>query len=234
MSSIKTLIRKIYFVPATTLNVAAARNLSRINEWLQAKDEPRLLNLGCGERFIGSEKLSPSVKPGLINFDLFASPAVDVSGDAHAIPFRDASFHAVITQALLEHTRRPSQVVNEIRRILKTGGLVYAEVPFIQGYHPTPHDYYRYTPEGLRDLFSSFSLIDQGVCGGPGSALGWIFRETAAGILSGFSEKKALNAWGQFVAGWMAFPFKYIDYIYAAKPGAGRIASGLYFLGRKK
>lgn len=234
MTFIKDKLKQFYFVPPTTLNLAAHRNLSRLDGRIKKFSQPRLLNLGCGERFVGRERISRESRRGLVNFDLFPLHSVDVAGDAHHIPFKDETFHAVITQALLEHTRRPRQVADEIFRLLKPGGLVYAEVPFIQGYHPTPRDYYRFTPEGIREVFSSFIIIEQGVCGGPGSALGWIFRETVSGIISGFSKKKALKTWGEFAAGWMASPFKYLDHVFAGKPEACKVASGLFILGRKE
>jgi SAM-dependent methyltransferase len=234
MNLVKRFLKKIYFIPATTLNSAARRNLKQLNRWMLKYPQPRLLNLGCGDRFIGRDQLSLKCRQGLVSFDLLPSSAADAAGDAHDIPFRDESFNAVITQALLEHTRFPFKVADEIFRILKPGGIVYAEVPFIQGYHPTPRDYYRFTPEGLREVFSSFAIMDQGVCGGPGSALGWIFRETVSGMITGYNDRKNLHILAQFVSGWLAFPFKYLDTVYAGRPGACKIASGLYILGEKK
>jgi SAM-dependent methyltransferase len=170
----------------------------------------------------------------MVNFDLFAYPNIHVLGDAHFLPFADDTFQAVVCQAVLEHTRRSEAVVEETRRVLKKGGLVYAEVPFLQGYHPTPRDYRRFTAEGLDELFSGFARIDSGVCAGPSSSLSWLLREYVTGLLTWFTPSSPLRGPAALAAGWLTFPLKYLDLLFAGRPGAAAIASGFYFLGRKE
>jgi SAM-dependent methyltransferase len=45
-----------------------------------------------------------------------------VNGDAHALPFADASFDGLFCLQVLEHVRDPKQVVKEMSRVLKPGG----------------------------------------------------------------------------------------------------------------
>lgn len=52
-----------------------------------------------------------------------------VCGDALALPFEDASFDLVFHQGLLEHFRRPRNLLAENHRILKSGGLMLVDVP---------------------------------------------------------------------------------------------------------
>lgn len=66
---------------------------------------------------------------------------LDVVGDAHHLPFRDASFDAVTCESLLEHVVEPTRVINEMRRVLKPGGKVYLMVPFLFGFHAAPNDF---------------------------------------------------------------------------------------------
>ena len=40
-------------------------------------------------------------------------------------------------------------------RVLKPGGYIYSEVPFLQGFHADPDDYQRYTLQGLKILFNN-------------------------------------------------------------------------------
>ena len=49
-------------------------------------------------------------------------------GDARALPFRDASFDLVLSGGLLEHFRDPLPVLAEMARILRPGGLFYADI----------------------------------------------------------------------------------------------------------
>jgi len=56
-----------------------------------------------------------------------------VCGDALALPFRDASFDIVFHQGLLEHFRRPGDLLAENHRVLRAGGYVLVDVP--QRYH---------------------------------------------------------------------------------------------------
>jgi len=71
--------------------------------------------------------------------------------------------------------------------------------------------------------------VDCGVVGGPSSALAWILREYA-GV---WFRNKYLYYGAKFIAGWLTFPLKYLDYFLSHRTHAHIIASGLYFLGRK-
>lgn len=54
--------------------------------------------------------------------ELYDRPSI--ACDAHSLPFKDASVDAVFTHTFLEHPKNPDQVVKEIDRILKPGGVV--------------------------------------------------------------------------------------------------------------
>ena len=220
--------------PAATLNIAARANIAHLNRLLRTVKDPLLLNLGSGERFIGAEGLDEAVARKMVNFDLVPCAGVRVVGDAHGLPFGAGVFHGVVCQAVLEHTRRPEAVVEEIGRVLKPRGLVYVETPFMQGFHPTPRDYYRFTEEGLAELLSGFERVDSGVCVGPSSSLAWILREYLAGLATGFTPTSPWRGKAVMAAAWLTFPLKYLDLLVARRPGAAAIASGLFFLGRKK
>ena len=49
-------------------------------------------------------------------------------GDALALPFADASFDVVLSGGLLEHFREPAAVLREMARLLRPGGLFYADI----------------------------------------------------------------------------------------------------------
>jgi SAM-dependent methyltransferase len=54
--------------------------------------------------------------------------ALRTLGDARALPFPDGSFDLVLSGGLLEHFRDPAPVIREMARILRPGGLFYADI----------------------------------------------------------------------------------------------------------
>ena len=51
-----------------------------------------------------------------------------VFGDARTLPFADASYDVVLSGGLLEHFRDPLPVLREMARVLRPGGLFYADI----------------------------------------------------------------------------------------------------------
>lgn len=86
----------------------------------------------------------------------------DVSGDAHSLPFADASFSGVVCCNAFEHYREPLKVVSEIKRVLKAGGFVYILTAFNQPFHMQPHHYFNATPSGVREWFKGFDIKECG------------------------------------------------------------------------
>ncbi len=128
----------------------------------------------------------------MIGIDIYLSGFVRVIAGAHQIPFAEGVFDGVIVQAVLEHVLDPNLVVEEIWRVLKPDGLVYAETPFLQQVHEGPYDFTRFTESGHRWLFRKFESLDSGVVAGPGLVLQWsidylirgLFGSKTAGIRS--------------------------------------------------
>jgi SAM-dependent methyltransferase len=95
-------------------------------------------------------------------FDMMPGDAIDVVGDALKPPFPDASFDTVISTQVLEHVEKPWVMIKEINRILKKDGVCIMTAPFMVPYHADPHDYFRYTKEGLASLFRNegFEILE--------------------------------------------------------------------------
>lgn len=51
-----------------------------------------------------------------------------IEADAHKLPFSDQSFDLIICTEVLEHVQDPKGVLQEIKRVLKPGGVVIAEM----------------------------------------------------------------------------------------------------------
>ncbi len=77
-------------------------------------------------------------------------------------------FDAVICHQVLEHVPHPAKALGEIHRVLKPDGRLVVSVPHLSRLHDLPHDYYRYTPAGLRVLLdeAGFDIIESRTWGG--------------------------------------------------------------------
>lgn len=79
--------------------------------------------------------------------------------DSHTLPFPDATFDVILTtKVLLEHVSRPEATMNEIARVLKTGGHAFLVASFIKMVHQQPYDFFRFTEYGLRHLATNAGL----------------------------------------------------------------------------
>ncbi len=99
----------------------------------------------------------------VVQIDIFRYPMTDVVGSADRLPFRDNSFGAVVSQAVFEHLQYPQAAVEEIRRVLKPGGVVKIDTAFLQPEHGYPHHFYNATETGLREWFREFDVRWSGV-----------------------------------------------------------------------
>lgn len=182
----------------------------------------RWIDLGAGGR---------QLRNGVVRVDRDFGQPVEVLADAHRLPFREASLDAVVSTGTLEHLREPAAVLAEVRRTLREGGRVYIEVPFLQGYHADPDDYWRFTQNGLRLLLGqcAFEVRESGAHMGPASAVCWIVSEVVA---SAFGQGR-LRRVGLLAGRVLVWPFKFLDYAIMALPGAANVSSGVWAIGRK-
>jgi SAM-dependent methyltransferase len=155
-------------------NKAAAHNIGAFLNHVRGRaHEPVILVVGGGSIGAGMRELYQGHGVKVVGVDVYASPNIEIICDGHSLPFSDESFEGVVIQAVLEHVLDPRRVVDEIHRVLKPAGLVYAETPFMQQVHEKAYDFTRFTLGGHRWLFRKFEEIDAGPVSGPGVALLW-------------------------------------------------------------
>lgn len=128
----------------------------------------RTLDLGAGR--LAWRELLRRHSTSYVSGDLFREhPEVDVLFDAtKGIPFAEGTFDTVFSCSVLEHTRQPWQVFQEMGRVLKPGGVAIVSVPFTFYLHGQPDDYYRFTRYGLAHLAvqADFEVVEMRANGG--------------------------------------------------------------------
>jgi SAM-dependent methyltransferase len=127
----------------------------------------KLLDVGCGQKPY-YDIFAPHVSEyvGIEHAPAFAETASSSEGargpdiiyDGDRMPLGDDSFDTVLCVQVLEHTPKPQVLLNEIARVLRPGGLLIISVPFSFRLHEEPHDYFRYTPHGLRSMLEAAGL----------------------------------------------------------------------------
>ena len=126
----------------------------------------RLLDLGCGQRPFEDMLLEHAGSYVGLEYDRqrYRLTPPDIWASALDLPFRDASFDAVLASQVLEHVPEPAQLFQEVSRILKPGGHLILTAPHIWGIHEVPHDYFRFTSYGLEYLARKVALEPLCVC----------------------------------------------------------------------
>ena len=109
----------------------------------------RYKNLLDGKEYITLD-IDPGTKPTVV-------------GDAHSMPFEDGTFDAILHSYVFEHLHNPHKAAGEILRVLKPGGYMLGVFPFIHPYHARKggyRDYWRFSKDGIKDLFKDFEEIE--------------------------------------------------------------------------
>ena len=181
-----------------------------------------ILNIGSGheERF-GQENF--------VNFDIYPHWNTHVSGDAHFLPFLNNSVDVVWLCAVLEHIQNPFQVMDEVYRVLKPGGIVLISVPFIQYLHASPHDYFRYTKYGIRSICSKFTEIESGAS--YTSTMGTLLQLISI-VPHVYINNKIIKNLSSFIFSWLFSPILLLD-LFFTKKNNEILTGGICYLGKK-
>jgi SAM-dependent methyltransferase len=162
-TKVETPLQRAALLLRHLLDPAAAgiwRDLSRISP----KVRGGLLDVGCGAqpyrrllppdvRYLGIDRAETRDA-----FEYSVPDTLYYAGDRW--PVDDASMDWVLCSEVLEHVEQPAVFLAEAFRCLKPGGRLLLTVPFSARWHYIPHDYWRYTPSGLRVLLEGAGFTD--------------------------------------------------------------------------
>lgn len=71
----------------------------------------------------------------------------------------NSTYDLIVCTEVLEHTLQPFEAVNEIHRILKSGGYLFVSVPFNFRIHGPLPDCWRFTEHGLRAMLKNYKNV---------------------------------------------------------------------------
>ena len=97
-----------------------------------------------------------------------------LAGDSAKLPFKDNTFDVIVNTAVFQYYQSPSDMVNEIYRVVKPNGIVLSEVPYKYGLYnlksiikhlTSKKDFAKepinrcYSQKEFKDIFSSFKPL---------------------------------------------------------------------------
>lgn len=121
---------------------------------LLAGRDVTVLDLGCGPR--DQAVCAAHLGYRYVGVD-YAGNCADALADAHALPFRNATFDCVFSYAVLEHLHSPAIALAEIARVLRPGGVYVGTVSQGEPFHAS---YFHMTPWGFIALIQSQPMLE--------------------------------------------------------------------------
>lgn len=175
---------------------------------------------------------SGSFKEGenIINLDISSFNSVDIVGDAHILPFKNGSVDGVLITWVLEHVNNPIKVAEEIVRILKKGGRVYAASPFLFFYHGYPNHFFNFTLSGHNELFKNLKIIKAGSMSGPISTITTLITNIPLVYISNYYLAYSFC----YILYFLILPFRLIDLFFKNNPNNFKLTQTVYFYGEKR
>jgi SAM-dependent methyltransferase len=122
-----------------------------LEAWFDAHPGQLFLDLGAG--------LRREYRHNVVNTEIALLPTTDVLCFGNDLPFDDDTFEGAVSLAVLEHVPNPFDVAAELVRVIKPGGRIIVDWPFLQPVHGYPHHYFNATEEGARSAFESLQRV---------------------------------------------------------------------------
>lgn len=127
-----------------------------LKQWLGTiKSGATVLDIGCFDRWPEAELRANCSYVGLDYLpkdEKRYNSQVDLFGDVQDLPLEANTLDAVLLFDVLEHIPNSGRALAEINRVLKPGGSVLIQIPFMYPIHDAPFDFRRPTIHGLEQL----------------------------------------------------------------------------------
>ena len=159
------------------------------------ESDARILNAGSSDIRYGKN---------CINIDIQEKSNIDVVCDVHDLPESLGKFDAVVCNAVLQYCHSPQIVAQQFYNVLKDGGYLFVDAPWVQPFCPDTPDMYRFSEEALKSIFSKFKVIESGPSIRPGSA----FAMLGVHIAQSSTTNKYVNFLLGKIAKLALYPFR--------------------------
>jgi hypothetical protein len=83
------------------------------------------------------------------------------------LTYSDGEVGTALCLDTLEHCADPLTACRELHRVVAEGGVCVISSVWLIGIHAHPNDYWRFTPEGFRELLAGFDSVDVAGMGEP-------------------------------------------------------------------
>ena len=143
-----TALRKTPLHPQWFAFLREERNLEKTCAQLSGT----VLDVGCAEGL--PRKFLPA-DATYVGLDYYSTATgwygtqPDLYGDAQSLPIEDNAVHHALLLDVLEHLPNPDRCLSELHRVIKPGGSLTIQVPFLYPLHDAPLDFHRWTRFGL-------------------------------------------------------------------------------------
>lgn len=145
--------------------------------------------------------LRSSVWLNCVNVEVYPSATSDILIEPNCkLPFGDASLDGIGCFAVLEHVNKPWEMACEFARVVKPGGRLAIDWPFLQPVHGYPSHYYNATREGIRSMFEEyFNIVElyTNAWQGPDFTVSWILNA----LLSSIKDEDVRTRFSQMTIG---------------------------------
>lgn len=217
------------WLPSPSRDVSATACREGLAAWLSSRpaDRRRVLVVGCGDGSAGYGPLATVEGSEWLETDVSLAGRARVVCDASDLPFDDKQFDLVICIAVLEHVLEPQRCVDEVHRVLRDDGRVYATTPFMQQVHMGEYDFTRFTRSGHRWLFRQFDEVASGIATGPASVLVWSVEYFLMSWTSSVAGRRIAKGLTRLLLGWLTL----LDPLLSRREASHDAAGGFFFIG---
>jgi SAM-dependent methyltransferase len=102
-------------------------------------------------------------------------------------------YDAAVCHQVLEHVPDPQAAARELQRVLKPGGTLVISAPHLSRQHELPHDYFRFTPQGLKRLLEDAGFEVRSITA-YGSVFSFLHHQFATAFIGLASVARPLQA----------------------------------------